>query len=285
MDPRYDIDVLLDEVVTLPSLPGTVAEIMRLVNDPNCPLLSVAKVLAADPPLAMKTLRLVNTAFYGLQQKVSTIEHAVALLGLKVVENLVFTATVFDIMAGDVDVFFRHSVSCGLAMQVFAEIGGADMPVSSSAEASVHGLLHDIGKIFLKEFLPEEMALVKETSRTRGICWEKAEREIIGFDHGEIGARLAQKWKLPAHFVEGIRGHHDMARCEQAEYRPVAAMLGVADYVCCQCGITAEEGAVVHLDAAAWAEAHIEKAHLPTMMNLFFEKLPSVDELINCARE
>ena len=285
MDARYDIDVLLDEVVTLPSLPGTVAEIMRLINDPDCQLLAVAKALSSDPPLAMKTLRLVNTAFYGLQQKVATIEHAVALLGLKVVKNLVFSATVFDVMEGSVDAFFRHSVSCGLAMQVFAEAGGADAPVASADEASVHGLLHDIGKVFLSEFLPEETAQVAEAVRTRAIPWDQAEREVIGVDHAEVGARLADKWQLPSHFIDGIRGHHDTARCEQAAHRPVAAMLGAANYLCGQCAITTEQGAIIHLDDDAWAEARIEKAHLPTMINTFFEKLPSVDELIDSTRQ
>ena len=104
-----DIDTLLDEVVTLPSLPSSVAHIMRLVSDPQCPLSAVAQAISSDPPLAMKTLRLVNAAYYGLRQQVGTIEHAVVLLGIKVIKNLAFTATVFDIM---------KPLSSGMAMIV-----------------------------------------------------------------------------------------------------------------------------------------------------------------------
>ena len=280
MNAPYDIDGLLEDVVTLPSLPATVAGIMRLVNDPDCALSAVAKAISADPPLAIKTLRLVNAAYYGLRQKVGTIEHAVALLGIKVIKNLVFTATVFDIMKGEVDVFFRHSVSCGVVAQVFATASGAAIAIDSVEEAFLYGLLHDIGKVVFGEFLPEETALVAQVSAARQIPWRQAEREVIGIDHAELGARLAQNWKLPQGFIDAIAGHHDLTQCQDPQYQALAALIGTADYVCGRCGVGTEEAPVLEMHEAMWEASGLVKADLPAVMSTVFEKLPSVDELM-----
>ncbi len=280
MSPPYDIDGLIEGVVTLPSLPGTVAEIMRRVNEPNCALSTIAKVISADPPLALKTLRLVNTAYYGLPEKVSTIEHAVALLGLKVIKNLVFTATVLDMMQGQMEAFFRHSVACAVAMQTFVEAAGRDCPVTSADEAFVYGLLHDIGKVLLVQFLPDECVQVAQVSAGRCIPWYAAEREVIGVDHAELGARLAHKWQLPDHFIHGIAGHHDLSRCEVDSLRPVAALVTAADYLCCQSGIAAQTLCVLDVPDETWDAAGLASAALPGLMDVFFERLSSADELI-----
>jgi len=278
---HHDIDELLEEVVTLPSLPDTVAEIMRLVNDPDCALSAVAKAISADPPLALKTLRLVNTAYYGLRQKVTTIEHAVALLGIKVIKNLVFTATVFDIMKGEVDEFFRHSVGCGVVSQVFATASQADLAIESPEEAFLYGLLHDVGKVVLEEFFPKETAGVAEASAARRIPWYQAEREIIGVDHAELGARLAQNWNLPDSFVGAIGGHHDLDLCRDSQYQSLAALIGAADYVCIQCGLPARESPVPETDDAMWEASGLAKGDLPAVMGAAFEALPSTAELMS----
>lgn len=283
MTKKYDIDALLDEVVTLPSLPSTVAHIMRLVSDPQCPLSAVAQAISADPPLAIKTLRFVNTAYYGLRQKVSTIEHAVVLLGIKVIKNLAFTATVFDVMKGSVNAFFRHSVSCGMAMRVLVEAGGVGALAQSPEEAFVCGLLHDIGKVFLGEFLPEECAQVAQLSRERGLPWYKAEQSVIGMDHAVLGARLAQKWKLPDLLVNGIAGHHELCQCQEAGQHTVASLVSVADFLVCACAISEQERPLVIVTDDMWAASGLKSEDIPPILENFLTVLPSVDELMRIA--
>jgi len=279
----YDIETLLDEVVTLPSLPSAVAHIMKLVSDPQCPLSAVAAAISADPPLAMKTLRLVNAAYYGLRQQVSTIEYAVVLLGIKVIKNLAFTATVFDIMKGSVEDFFRHCVATGAAMRVLSESGGVEVAVESGEEAFVCGLLHDIGKVILNEFLPRECAAVDEFARQRRIPLYMAERNILGVDHAAVGARLAEKWKLPREFVFGIAGHHNLQICKDPRERRVAALVSVADYMCVASSIASFENAVVNLDQDTWTASGLSSRNIPAIMDNFYKALPSVDELLRVA--
>jgi putative nucleotidyltransferase with HDIG domain len=280
---KCDIDSLLEEVVTLPSLPDTVASIMRMVGDPKCSLAAVAKAISADPPLAMKTLRLVNTAYYGLRQKVTTIEHAVVLLGTKVIKNLAFTATVFDVMKGGVDEFFRHSVSCGMATRALIEACTSDSSAESSDEAFVFGLLHDIGKVIFEQFMPAEYAKVALLARERQIPWYKAELEVIGVDHAFLGARLAEKWKLPDHLIGGIAGHHVLEQCVQPELRQYAALVSIADFICAQCQIPAATAGRTVLGEDMWAQSGLTSAKIPAVMESFFEKLASADELMKLA--
>jgi putative nucleotidyltransferase with HDIG domain len=279
----YDIDTLLDEVVTLPSLPSTVAHIMRLVSDPQCSLNAVAQAVSADPPLAIKTLRLVNAAYYGLRQKVSTIEHAVILLGIKVIKNLAFTASVFDIMKGSVDGFFRHSIATGLAMRVLVEVRQVNCIVQAPEEAFVCGLLHDIGKVILREFLPRESAQVAQICLESGALWQDVEREIIGVDHAQIGARLAQKWKLPDVLSQAVGGHHDLKYCKDVSAKQIASFVAIADFICCSCGISEHENPSIHVPENAWEIAGIPSEVVPIVMNKFIVSLPSMEELMHLA--
>ncbi|HOZ46774.1 MAG TPA: HDOD domain-containing protein [Candidatus Hydrogenedentes bacterium] len=280
---RRDIDFILEEVVTLPSLPRTVAHISSLVSDPDCSLSIVAKAISADPSIAMKTLRLVNAAFYGLRQKVSTVEHAVVLLGLKVIKNLVFTATVFDTLKTTVDTLLSHSIGCGVAMRVLVE-NGKKLSVDSTEEAFIYGLLHDIGMIVFEQFMPEEFATVNATCIEQKVPRYEAERAIIGCDHAMIGARLAQKWKLPSTIVDVVAGHHDLAECEDEKLRPIAATLSVADYLCTSCGMPSYPGVTVRVDDATWAASGLSSEDMPRILGAFFESRPSIVELIQLAR-
>jgi len=279
----YDIDTLLDEVVTLPSLPGTVAHIMRLVNDPQCALSAVAQAISSDPPLAMKTLRLVNAAYYGLRQQVGTIEHAVVLLGIKVIKNLAFTATVFDIMKGSVEGFFIHSAFSGAAMRVLVESGHPNPQVQSGEEAFVCGLLHDIGKVILDEFLPEECVKVARLCQKEHMPAHVAEKEIIGVDHAEVGARLAQKWKLPDGISDGIACHHDLRRSNVRMYQQVGAMIGIADYLCITAGLAVDENAVAVVDDEVWQLTNITSHEIPGLFDKFLASMPTVRELMTLA--
>ncbi|MCX5757986.1 MAG: HDOD domain-containing protein [Candidatus Hydrogenedentes bacterium] len=281
MKKPFDINTLLDDVITLPSLPGTVAHIMRLVSDPQCALSAVAQAISSDPPLAMKTLRLVNAAYYGLRQQVGTIEHAVVLLGIKVIKNLAFTATVFDIMKGSVETLFLHSVFCGAAMRAVIESGHPNAQVHTGEEAFVCGLLHDIGKVILDEFLPEECAKAAQLSRTEQIPSYSAEKQIIGVDHAEVGARLAQKWKLPDGISDGIACHHDLRRCKIPVHQQVGAMISIADFMCIRAGLGASENTVVAVSDDVWRIANVTSPEIPLILDKFFVALPTVRELMS----
>lgn len=279
-----DLDYLLSEVVTLPSLPTTVANITQLVNDPNSTLAQVGKAISADPAIALKTLRLVNSAYYGLREQVTSVDHAVVLLGMKVVQNLVLTAAVFDTFSAGEESLLRHSVASAAAMRVLAETDAAsNVSIDDPAEAFTYGLLHDVGKLILQQHLPEQYAAVTKAVAAGGKSWSEAEIEVLGFDHGTIGARLAQHWKLAPELCDAIAGHHRLDECESPENRPLAAMLAIADYICYESGFGATTDVPVKLDDAVWSEAGISSECLVDAMAEFFDALPDIEELVQLA--
>lgn len=283
MSKLYDIDSLLDEVITLPSLPRTVAHIMRLVSDPQCSLAAVAQAISGDPPLAIKTLRLVNAAYYGLRQKVSTIEHAVVMLGIKVIKNLAFTANVFDIMKGSVDVFFRHSIATGFAMRVLVESDLVKTGIQVPEEAFLCGLLHDIGKAVMSEFLPKESEEVARVCAETRRPWHQVELEIIGVDHARIGGRLAQKWRLPDVITNAVAGHHDLNHCMDPASKHVAALVSIADFMCCSCAISEHADVIASVSEEAWELSRLSSNLIPSVMDEFVRSLPSMEEMMRLA--
>lgn len=284
MAEALDLDYLLSEVVTLPSLPTTVANITQLVNDPNSTLAQVGKSISADPAIALKTLRLVNSAYYGLREQVTSVDHAVVLLGMKVVQNLVLTAAVFDTFSTGEESLLRHSVATAAAMRVLAETDAAsNVQFDDPAEAFTYGLLHDVGKLILQQHLPEQYAAVSKAVADGNTSWAEAEIEVLGFDHGTVGARLAQHWKLAPELCDAIAGHHNLGQCEDEGNRGMAALLAIADYISYEAGFAATNSVPVKLDDSVWAEAGVTSDSLLDVMAEFFDALPDIEDLVQLA--
>lgn len=276
------IDELLDEVVTLPSLPTTVAHITGLINNPDSSLQEIGKAIAADTALALKALRLVNSAYYGVRESVSSVEQAASLLGMKVIKNLVFTAAVFDTLQFSEERLLRHNVACGTAMKFLVESNATPkVGIEHPEEAFVYGLLHDAGKIILQQFMPDETRSVMHACSSRQISASEAEQEVIGADHAEIGARLGRKWKLSDELVDGIAAHHDLSKCENQEHRGIAALLSIADYACYQADMPAHDSVPVNIAQEMWDETGLTPETLQPTIDHLIESVESIDELVN----
>ncbi|HPJ98805.1 MAG TPA: HDOD domain-containing protein [Candidatus Hydrogenedentes bacterium] len=279
MNTSRDIEFLLEEIITLPSLPGALARIVQLLNDPESSLSDVGKAITQDPAVALKTLRLANSAAYGLREHVTSVEHAVALLGIKVIHNLVLTATVFDTLSRSAGLLYQHSIVAGLAARAVLRTGRVALALQPD-EAFVYGLLHDIGKIILEDYLSDDLMEAETLSRDRKVPAYQVEREIIGADHAEVGGRLAMNWRLPESIASAILAHHDLSRCENEDSRRLAALLNVADAICIEAGFPSYEGAVAGDTSQSWALLGVESAKIPAIMDDFFASIPEVEELI-----
>jgi len=277
------IDLLLEEIITLPSVPQTLARITQMLSEPDVSLSEVSKVVSTDPAIALKTLRLVNSALYGLSNKVVSVDHAVAMLGLDVIRNLVLTATVFDTFKRGSECLLIHSVACGVAMRA-AAIETDIISPSDIDGVFVFGLLHDVGKIIFHEFLPEESAKAEEISRQRQIPMFEAERQIIGCDHAEVGARLALTWQLPDDLVQAVGGHHDLSVCQEEFSRKRAALLAISDLICWASGMASVPDVPVRVSDDVWKLLGVTSRSVPKIVDRFFSLIPEMRELIEIAK-
>lgn len=278
-----DIDELLSEVVSLPSLPTSVMRVGELVNDPDSSLKDLSAALSQDPSMSLKALRLVNSAYYGLRQEVSSVEHCVSLLGPKVIKNVVFTASVFESLQGGEEEHVRHSVACGDAMRQLARLGlPKAFPFEEPEEAFMYGLLHDIGKIVFQEHMPEAYDEVVQACINKPISWHEAEVDVIGVDHAEVGAALARSWKLSPAMCDAILGHHHLGRVESPEHRARAALLSIADGLCYQSGFPCHEAASARIPEACWAEAGTDAEAVAAVAENLGNSTEAIDALTRC---
>jgi HD-like signal output (HDOD) protein len=205
-DPRS----LIQSDIELVSLPDIYLRIEKVIKDPNSSARHVAAIISQDPNLSVKLLKIVNSAFYGLRQKIDTISRAVTIVGHNQISDLILGTSVMALFSGipanlmNMNLFWEHSVACGTCARWIA--GFRKFPNTESF--FVAGLLHDLGKLILFKNLPRQAKAVLRQIRYSEKFYYQTERELIGFDHTQVGKALAEQWKLPDGLVQAIGGHH-----------------------------------------------------------------------------
>ena len=204
---------LFEIVEKMPAFPQSVHRVMELTSDIDSDPKILVEVIQHDPILVMKILRLVNSPYFGLAQKITSINHAVVYIGINTVKNLALSTATLGVLprtnsAGfDMDAFLLHSLSTA----IIARILGKKLNVLERDvfDYFLSGLLHDFGKILFAHFMPQEYKNVLVVAKDNGIRLYEAEREILTADHTQIGSLLGEKWHLPPRIVACLRNHHD----------------------------------------------------------------------------
>lgn len=209
-DKRQEFRAALRQTKNLPTLPGIVAKLSKMAEDPDTSTEQMGKVISQDYILAAKLLKLVNSAFYGFPQRISSISSAIILLGFNVVKSLIISASIFEVMEDQDVELWQHSLGCAVACNVIATRLGIKDP----EEVSTAGLIHDIGKVAIKMELPEEYQMINRLMRERGMSMRQAEMEVLGLDHAEAGGWLAKGWNLPKKLIEPVTCHHDPRKAQ-----------------------------------------------------------------------
>lgn len=203
---------MLKMVDDMPAFPKSVHRILELTSDINCNPKELVQVIEHDPVLILKILKLVNSSYFGLAQKISSINHAVVYVGLNTIKNLALSTATIGMLprknkAGfDIDAFLLHSLSTAAIAKLLAKnmnVTGTDL-----FDFFLVGLLHDVGKIVFAQFMPEEFKKAMAKAKKYGVALRRAEKKIIGADHSEVGYMLGEKWQLAPSLTEAIRDHH-----------------------------------------------------------------------------
>ena len=194
----------LREVKNLPTLPGIVAKLSRMAEDPDTTTEQMGKLISKDHILSAKLLKLVNSAFYGFPQKISSLSSAIILLGFNVIKSLIISASIFELMERSDLELWEHSLGTAVIANVMAKRLGINDP----EEVSTAGLIHDIGKVAIKMELPDEYEKICNVVEMKQVSFRQAELAVLGIDHAEVGGWLAKSWFLPKKLVEPIAHHH-----------------------------------------------------------------------------
>jgi putative nucleotidyltransferase with HDIG domain len=212
----------------LPSAARAYRELTEALSDPDVGLARVAAIVERDPAMSAKVLQLVNSAYFGLARRVTSIAQAMMYLGSDTMKGLVLTSQVFSLIetrpvAGlSVERLQEHSLmTARLAKRLVAEPRMAD-------EAFTAALLHDIGQIALAVSLRDRFAEILRDARTSQRPIQDVEYERLGVSHAEVGAYLLGVWGLPFPVVEAVAYHHRPGLVEAGD-RGILAAVHLAD--------------------------------------------------------
>ena len=224
--------IIEDELQDLPPLPAVVMRVMQTINDPTTSATDLNRLISGDPALASKVLRLVNSSYYGFPRRISTITHAVVILGFNTVRNLTTSLGVFNAFdargqqtALDREKFWAHSLGTAVAASVIAR--RKNIPAKSVEEVFVGGLLHDLGKLFLDHYFPDQYAIALKLAVAAKISIWDSEKMALGVGHALVGKRIAEKWNLPPSLTSMIMLHHQPAFSK--EHFEITAIIQAAD--------------------------------------------------------
>jgi len=207
---RKDLPAMVEK---MPAFSQSVHRVIQLTSDINSDPKALVEVIQHDPILMMRILKLVNSPYFGLAQKISSINHAIVYIGINTVKNLALSAAVIGVLpstnaAGfDMDGFLRHSLSTAIIARIIARKSGVQE--RDVFDYFLSGLLHDFGKIVFAHFLPHEFQKALALAKEEGIHFYEAEQRVFTVDHTQIGSLLGEKWNLPSHLVACLRQHHD----------------------------------------------------------------------------
>lgn len=215
----------------MPAFPRSVQKILELTRNINCLPKDLVAVIEKDPVMTVKILKVINSAYYSLPNKITAVNQSVVYLGINTVKNLALGFAAVGILprmnaAGfDIQRYLLHSlVVAGVARQLATQFAKGE---TDPGDCYIAGLLHDFGKVVFAQFMAEDFRHALAFSAENQISLHEAEQKVIGVDHGFVGALLAKRWQFPDHLIECIRDHHNLTVAPSA----MLDCLRVADQV------------------------------------------------------
>lgn len=209
-----DLRNRIEKLGDLPTLPHVVQKLASMIGRPTVSTEEIGALIERDQVLSAKVLRLANSPFYGFPSRISSVAHAVIVLGFNVVKGLTLCASAFGIMKdAGMNQLWRHS----LGVAITAHLLATKLEIKNPEELFVAGLLHDIGKVVLYVKWPDVAGSIKTAAQTgddRSLF--EVEQELLGLSHADIGGYLANAWNLPIALREPILYHHAPTLAKEA---------------------------------------------------------------------
>jgi HD-like signal output (HDOD) protein len=240
------------ENITLPEIPSIVFELNEVIANPLSSTEDIAQVIHRSPSLTALLLKIVNSPFYGFPSKIGKISLAVTLIGTREISGLALGISMISLFNNipkeilSMYSFLRHSLACGIISRILA----ARKNIPQTEQLFVSGLLHDLGRLILYSYFPEDSLNILSRARSSDTLLYLQENDHLGCNHTHVVKHLLRQWKLPMVLENNVFFHHSPREAQQ----PVpATLVHLADIITNGLGIgTSGERFVPPLDHAAW---------------------------------
>ncbi len=197
----------------MPSFSTTVSKVLEICSSVDASPSDLNRVISYDPVLTGQLIKLINSAYYGLPNRVTSLTRAIIMLGINTVKNIVLATSVLASFKGrlkipglTIDQFWIHSLAVAVIAKTIAK--HQQVPSEAQEEYFVAGLMHDLGKIPLMNCYPHlyKQALDQTARGSSSLC--RSEADGIGIDHCQVGYLIGAKWKLNDRVQNAIGNHH-----------------------------------------------------------------------------
>jgi len=280
------IERIIEEINELRPVSEIGNRVTELTSNPNSSLTELVDVIKYDQVMTANLLRICNSTYFGLKKKIASIKQAVAYLGLNKVASLVVLGSSadnfkkpqagYDLNKGEL---WRYSVSSALIAEDLAE----KKRLKNISLIFTSALLKDIGKVILSAYVKDSFEDINNAVQDRGLTFIDAEKEVIGIDHAELGARVAERWNFNPAMVDIIRNHHDPDKAPPDDLS--IPIVYLADSICMMIGIGAGSDGLAYryhqdiVDRLNFSDIDLQKT-----ISGFWGKIKCVEELINLSQ-
>ena len=224
-------EILVGAVDDLPTIPIVATKVLQLLNNPDVSVEEVADLMLSDQVMTARVMKLINSPVYKPAQEITSLKRALVYLGLRHARELALTTSVINAFDGtsgalELNAFWEHSFGVGMVSKIIAQKTG----YKDLEKAYIAGIIHDLGEVFLSNFLREPFLEVLEYIKLHPVKLVDAEAKLLGTTHCEIGLCMARKWNFPEAYCDVIAYHHNPG---EATVDPIlCAIVNLSDLFC-----------------------------------------------------
>lgn len=272
------IQQIIANLDQLPSIPLVVTKIINMVNDPEVDFKKVAEEISKDQAITTDILRICNSAYFSKGKEISSVDRAMVTLGIKEVKDIVVLSTAkqilnkaivgYDLDKGEL---WKHN----LVVALLAKKMALDKKRKDIADVVfTGGIIHDVGKTILALFVASTFKEILALAQEKQIPFTEAEKEIMGFDHQEIGGKILEKWQFPDTLRVSVMYHHNPMSAP-APLRTIVSFVHVANSIALMAGVGIGSDGLYHtlsedaVKLTGYSPAELENlfAHIPELLN------------------
>lgn len=278
---------ILEDMDLLEPMAPAAHRILQIAGDPESSIGDLVEVIQYDQALTANLLRICNSAAVGVRREIHSVKQAAAYLGMEKVACLVMIGNSaaslrraqegYELLEGDL---WRYSVASALVSQELAEkLAPGNVPLLFTA-----ALLKDIGKVVLSRYVKDLFREIITEVREGGLSFAEAEKKVLGIDHGELGGRIAEKWRFSEAMADIIRNHHNPDRASPED--PSLPIVYLGDCICMMMGIgLGSDGLAYRYYSQVADRLRCSESDVQRIMIGLREKLATVEDLVGVSQE
>lgn len=275
---------LIDDASGLVSLPEVCLKVTEMVEDPDASINDIGKLISRDPGLTAKILKISNSAMYGFVSEIDTVSRAITMLGTRQIRDLVLATSAFQSFKGisnklvTMEDFWHHSILCGLAANQLTKHCG----LRNGDGLFVAGLLHDIGQLVLFNRAPDlsQKAILLSMEGEDELEMYQAEQEVFGFNHMDVGMKLAEVWQLPPYLRLCLGYHHEPELAP--DFKQEASIIHISNTIAVLAELNSSDPELApKVSDFAWQQTGLSEAVYESVVTAILAEYSEIEALLN----